>query len=190
MQTNIRIPSKRLFLSLFISASTIILLQNYSLSDNSSFTFNIFAILSGLFISFLFFIPSMYIKKRTQLDFISFAHRETPAAIIFVSAFYSLYFVYTIEYFLISYADMFIKKLNPDANKFIVALIMILVCLYASFKGVNVISRSAIFIFVLSFIAYILIFSGLVPSLDFNHNLFEITGNTVDLLSNGNFPPM
>ena len=187
MQTNIRFPSKRLFIALFISATAIILLQNYSLSPDSSFTFILFTILTGLFISFLFFIPSMLIKKKTNLDFISFAHRETPSAIIFVSAYYSLYFVYAIEYFLINYTDMFLKKLNPDANKFVIALILVAVCVYSACKGVNAISRTTVFILFISLVWFILIFSGLVPSLDFTHNSFEISGNTSDFIFDSQF---
>lgn len=179
----LKFPSKRLFLSLFLCTTIIILLQNYNMA-NSSFTFNIFSIFTGLFISFLFFIPPMLIKKKTQLDFMSFAHRVTPSAIIFVSAYYSLYFVYTIEYFLLSYTDMFVKKLNPDANKFVITLILLVVCLYSACKGINAITRSAIFIFAISLISYILIFSGLIPSLDFSHRSFEISGNATDFISN------
>lgn len=187
MQTKIKLPSKRLFLTLFICTTAIILLQNYSMSENSSFTFNIFCLLTGLLASFIFFIPSLIIKKRTQLDFMSFAHKVTPSAIIFVSAYYSLYFVYAIEYFLVSYTDMFVKKLNPDANKYVIAFVLLLVCIYSAYKGVNAITRSAIFIFAFSFISYILIFSGSIPSLDFNHNNLEISGNTADFISNSIF---
>ncbi len=180
----LKIPSKRMFLSFFICLTAIILLGNYDYLINSSFTFNIFTVLAGLLLSFMFFIPSMVIRKRTKLDFISFAHKVTPSGIIFISAYYTLYFIFTIEYFLIRYTDMFVKNINPDANKFVISLILLLVCLYSSCKGVNAITRSAIFIFVISFVSYILIFSGLINSLDFTHNSFEINGNSNDFLSN------
>lgn len=179
----LKIPSKRMFLSFFICLTAIILLGSYNYLKASSFTFNIFTVLTGLSLSFLFFIPSTIIQKRTQLDFISFAHKVTPSGIIFVSAYYVLYFIFVIEYFLISYTDMFVKNINPDANKFVIALILLLVCFYSACKGVNAITRSAIFIFAISFVSYILIFSGLISSLDFTHNTFEVNGNS-NFLSN------
>ena len=179
----LKIPSKRMFFSFFICSTAIILLANYNFLKDTSFTFNIFAVLTGLAISFLFFIPSMVIRKRTELDFISFAHKVTPSGIIFVSAYYTLYFIFTIEYFLLRYTDMFVKNINPDANKFIIALILILVCFYSALKGVNAISRSALFIFAFSFLSYVLIFSGLINSLDFSHNTFQLKGSSGDFVS-------
>ncbi len=180
----LKIPSKRMFLSFFICSTAIILLANYNFLKDTTFTFNIFTVFLGLIISFLFFIPSMVIRKRSKLDFISFAHKVTPSGILFVSAYYILYFVFVTEYFLISYTDMFVKNINPDANKFVIAFILLLVCLYSACKGVNAITRSAIFIFAISFVSYVLIFSGLINSLDFTHNTFEINGSSNDFISN------
>lgn len=187
MQTKIKFPTKRLLLTLFLCVSAIILLQNYSVSENSSFTFNLLCLVTGIAVCFLFFIPSFIIKKRSGLDFMSFAHIKTPSAIIFTSAFYAIYFVYTAEYFLLTYADMFGKKLNPDANLNVIALMLLLVCVYASYKGANAISRCGIFLFIFSFIAYILIFSGSISSLDFEHYSFSFNGNLNDFLHNISF---
>lgn len=180
----LKIPSKRMFLSFFICLTAIILLGNYSFLEYSTFTFNIFAVIIGLLLSFIFFVPSMFILKRTKLDFISFAHKVTPSGIIFVATYYVLYFIFVIEYFLISYLDMFVRNINPDANKFVIAFILLSVCFYSVCKGINAITRSAIFIFAISLVSYILIFSGLIDSLDFTHNNFEINGSKNDFISN------
>lgn len=187
MQTKIKFPSKRLLLTLFLCACSVILLQNYSLSETSSFTFNLLCLVTGIAVCFLFFIPTAVIKKRTGLDFMSLAHIKTPSAIVFISAFYAIYFVYAIEYFLLTYTDMFGKKLNPDANLNVIALIMLLVSIYASYKGANAITRCGIFLFAFSFITYIIIFSGSISSLDFMHYEFEFSGNYNDYISNTSF---
>ena len=187
MHTKIKFPSKRLMLSLFICSSLVILLLNFNEASNISFTFNVFCILSGLAITFLFFVPSAIIKKRTNLDFMSFAHLKTPSAIVFISAFYSIYFVWTAEYFLLGYTDMFVKKLNSEANIYVVALILLAVCSYAAHKGVNAVTRCGIFIFAFSLIAFILIFSGNISNLDFKHYGFEFSGNYNNFIENTSY---
>lgn len=187
MQTKIKFPAIRLLLALFLCASSIILLQNYSLSKTSSFTFNLLCLVTGIVICFLLFIPSFIIKKRTGLDFMSLAHIKTPSGVIFISVFYAIYFVYTAEYFLLTYTDMFGKKLNPNANLNVIALMLLFVSVYASYKGANAISRCGIFLFAFSLLVYILIFSGSISSLDFEHYGFEFNGSINDFISNTSF---
>lgn len=184
MQTKIKFPAKRLLLSLYICSCTVIFLQNINLSENKSYFFDLLSITIGFLIVFLFFIPSMIIKKCIDIDFLSYAHIKTPAAIIFISAFYGIYFVYTAEYFLLSYTDMFSKKLNPQANIYVVALILLVVCAYAAYKGVNAITRCAIFIFVFSLLAFAMFYIGNISNLNFSHYGFSFEGNMSDLISN------
>ncbi|MEE0913224.1 MAG: GerAB/ArcD/ProY family transporter [Ruminococcus sp.] len=187
MQTKIKFPSKRLFFSLFLCASAVIFLQNTDLSHNNSFLFDALCIVTGLSIACLFFIPSIIIKKHTDLDFLSYAHIKTPSAIIFIAAFYGMYFVYTAVHFLLNYTDMFVKKLNPEANIYVIAFILLAVCVYGAFKGVNAITRCSIFIFAFSLIAYILFYTGNISNLDFSHYGFNLSGNANEFLSNTSF---
>ncbi|MGN0502021.1 MAG: GerAB/ArcD/ProY family transporter, partial [Ruminococcus sp.] len=117
----------------------------------------------------------------------SLAHIKTPNAIIFVSAFYCLYFVFTAEYFLIKYCDMFSKKLNSEANIFAVAFVLLAVCVYAAYKGTNAIARCSIFIFAFSFIVLALIFTGNISNLEINNADFVFSGQKSDFINNTSF---
>ena len=86
MQTKIKFPSKRLLLLIFLSGFSVILLESFDLPENTSFLFNLLTLFCGFSITALFFIPSVIIKNRTDLDFMSLAHMKTPNAIIFVSS--------------------------------------------------------------------------------------------------------
>ena len=183
MQTKTELYLKRLLIVFFLSSSIIILLRNYNISK-SSFSFNLFSLIAGSLMSFIIFIPIYFLTKRTGVDFIAFAQRRTPAGIVFISMFYAVCFVYTAEYFLIKYSDMFVKKLNQEANIYVVAFITILLCAYTAHKGVNAITRSAVFLFAFSLVAYIVIFAGCIPSLDFTNNDFGINGTASDFLQN------
>ena len=187
MQTKIKFPSKRLLLLIFLSGFSVILLESFDLPENTSFLFNLLTLLCGFSITALFFIPSVIIKNRTDLDFMSLAHMKTPNAIIFVSSFYCLYFVYTAEYFLIKYCDMFSKKLNSEANIFAVALVLLVVCVYAAYKGTNAIARCSIFIFAFSFIVLTLIFTGNISNLEINTTDFYFSGSKSDFINNTSF---
>lgn len=187
MQTKIKFPSKRLLLLIFLSGISVILLESFDLPENTSFLFNLLTLLCGFSITALFFIPSVVIKNRTDLDFMSLAHIKTPNAMIFVSAFYCMYFVFTAEYFLIRYCDMFSKKLNSEANIFAVAFVLLAVCVYAAYKGTNAIARCSIFIFAFSFIVFLLIFTGNISNLEINTNDFNFSGQKNDFINNTSF---
>lgn len=187
MQTKIKFPSKRLLLLIFLAGVSVILLESFEIPKGTSFLFDLLTMISGFLITALFFIPSAIIKSRTALDFMSFAHIKTPNAIIFISAFYCLYFVYTAEYFLIKYCDMFSKKLNSEANIFAVALVLLAVCIYAAYKGTNAIARCSIFIFVFSFLVFVLIFAGNISNLKINATDLAFSGQKTDFINNTSF---
>lgn len=187
MQTKIKFPSKRLLLLIFLSGVSVILLESFDLPENTSFMFNLLTLFCGFSITALFFIPSAIIKSRTDLDFMSLAHMKTPNAIIFLSAFYCLYFVYTAEYFLIKYCDMFSKKLNSEANIFAVVFVLLAVCVYAAYKGTNAIARYSIFIFAFSFIVLTLIFTGNISNIELKTADFYFSGSKSDFINNTSF---
>ena len=141
MQTEVKFSSKRLLLSLLLCACSVILLQNNDLSSNASFTFNAVCIAAGLAVCFLFFLPSLALKKKTDSDVLSLARRYTPKLRIPLAVFYALYFVYTALYFLLPYIDMFHTKYFPEVTPCLITFIMLLGCAYAACKGVNVISH-------------------------------------------------
>ena len=187
MQTKIKFPSKRLLLLIFLAGVSVILLESFEIPKGTSFLFNLLTLICGLSITALFFIPSAIIKSRTDLDFMSLAHIKTPNAIIFISAFYCLYFVYSAEHFLVKYCDMFSKKLNSEANIFAVALVLLAVCIYAAYKGTNAIARCSIFIFAFSFIVLVLIFTGNISNIEINIKDFSFSGQKNDFINNTSF---
>lgn len=180
----LKLSSVQLMLTFFVCGCSVILLQNFYDSSSASFTSYLPCILLGILVSFLYCVPSILIKKRNGLDFPSFAHSVTPSAIVFVAAYYAIFFVYAAQYFLLKYTDMFIKTLNPEADENIIALILIAVCIYAGHKGINSVTRCGIFIFAFSILAFIMIFSGNPTDLDFENNTFVFSQSNGDFITN------
>lgn len=184
MSGELRFSSRRFLLTLMLCACSVILLQNYNLSSNSSFTFDLLCMGAGLMICFLLFIPSVIIKRRTNLDFLAVASVKTPKLRLPIAAFYSMYFVFAAEYFLLPYTDMFHKKYYDGVTPCVISLLLLAICVYAALKGVNVISRFGIFLFAFALLANILMFGGNLESLDFSLYSFEFKGEVSDFFQN------
>ena len=167
-----------------LCACSVILLQNYSLSQSSSFAFDLLCLICGLSVCFVLLLPSVIIKRRTNLDFITVANLAAPKLKIPLAVFYSLYFVFTAEYFLLPYTDMFRKKYYGQVTPCVIALLLLITCVYAALKGVNVITRFGIFLFAFALVTNILMFGGSISSLDFSLYGFELSGNAPGFFQN------
>lgn len=174
MESKIHFSSIRLMIVLFISACSVLMLYNFQNVENSTFVTDIAGAIIGLLICLLYAVPSIIIKHRTKSDFISFAKDATPSAVIFIASYYAMYFAYLTAGFLVRYCDLFSKSLNPEANKYVVAVLLLAVCTYAAHKGICTLSRVAIFIFAFSIISFLLIFGGNISNLDFSVQNFDL----------------
>lgn len=182
MSKNQNNSSSQIMIALFVCLIFIPLVQSiYNKTDISFPLAIIAAVISTVFI-FLMFIPTIVIGKKTGLDFISYASKITPNAIIFTAAFYGLYFVYTAVYFLTNYTDMMIAKVNPDANKYVIALLVLAACSYGAWKSANALIRCAVFLFAFIFIALLLIFCGNISNIDFQNADLQIAGSIPDFI--------
>lgn len=181
MRSRISFSSIRLMLTLFICAFAMLFMQSIFGEEKSDFITDLLSALFGLSIVLLCFVPSVIIKRKANLDFISFVKLTTPSAVIFTSSYYALYFAFLLTGFLIRYTDVFTKELNPEANVYFVAVLMLAVCIYAASKGINNLSRAVIFIFALSFVAFFIITLGNIANLNFeiNKSNFSFNYNSV-----------
>ncbi len=174
MNSKVSFSSARLTLMLFLCGFSVLLLFNYTGFAKSDFFTESMSAIFGLALIMLCFVPSIVIKNHTRLDFITFAKKTTPSAIIFVSSYYALYFVFLATGALIRYTDMFSKSLNSETNKYVMAFLLLAVCVYAAHKGVNSISRTSIFIFIFFLIFLTLIVCGNIQNFDFKANFAPI----------------
>jgi hypothetical protein len=177
MKKQISYPSKRLFLALMLCACAVILLQNHNVPPGQSFTVNLLCMLGGMLLCALMFIPAVLIKKRTGSDFLTVAAQKTPKLRLPLACFYCLYFVYAAEYFLIPYTRLFTGKYYTGVSPCVIALLLLAVCVYAAFKGANIVTRFGIFLFAFAIFTNILLFAGSVSSLDFTNNSVLLRGD-------------
>lgn len=187
MQTEVNFSSKRFLLTLMLCACSVILLQNYDLSADSSFTFRLVCVFAGLAVCLLLFVPAIILKKRSDSDLLTLARGRSSSFSNFLAVIYSLYFLYTAAYFLLPYTDMFCKKYYSDTSPCVISFFLIAGCVYAAFKGVNVITRFGIFLFAFAMLTNILMCGGSLSSLNFAQNSFAFRGGINDLFIDVNY---
>lgn len=170
-------------MTLMLCACSIILLQNYNLSGDSSFLFEMCCIIAGLSVCFVFFLPSALLKKRRGSDVFTLAGNGAKREKLFLAAVYVVYFIYVAVYFLIPYTEMFTEKYYTEASPCLISFLLISCCVYAAFKGPNVITRFGLFLFALAMLTNVLMFGGSLSSLDFSRG-FSFAGDTASFLKN------
>ncbi len=172
--------SAQLMLTLFVLGLTVILFANYNRVLGTSFVTNIVCIAAAAVISIVYFVPSAFIRAKSQTDLIGFTRRLPIGVKYFSSIFYSVYFVWLTVYALISYGDLFITTANPTAWKPAIVLIILAAGIYSACKGFNGITRCAVFVFIFSLVTFVVIFSGNISKLDFEINslISEYNGGT------------
>lgn len=166
----------QMMIALFVAVIGIILIQNYSFV-NQSLMSSVFSIVISITVLFICIVPTLVIKHKTGLSFIGFVKRETPSAMIFLSMFYALYFVYVLTHFLLKYSIVFTSTENRKDAGFAVVFILLAVCVFASAKGIGAVARCSLFVFAFTLIAFALIFGGNVIHLDFSAFEFELSIN-------------
>ncbi|HCA04272.1 MAG TPA: hypothetical protein DEO32_00085 [Ruminococcaceae bacterium] len=162
--------SKRLMLTLMLCSCSVILLQNNNVSSENSFTVNILCMLLGLSVCALMIIPSVILKKRYNTDVLTAVQSSPKWLKIVMSSVYALYFVYTAEHFLLPYTELFCVKYYPGVSPCVIGLCLLAACVYAAYKGTNIITRFGIFLFAFALLTNGLMFFGSLSSLDFANN--------------------
>ena len=160
MKQEVPLSSKRFLLTLTLCACAVILLQNHDLSRALSFPLALGAVAAGLIVCFLLFLPAVWLKKRWDSDVLTLVQSRGRAAQGMVAVIYSAYFLYVAAYFLLPYTDMFCKKYYTETNPCPVAFLLLACCVYAAFKGANVITRFGIFLFMLAMVTNFMMFGG------------------------------
>ena len=176
--------SKRFLLALMLAACSVILLQNHSLSENSSFLFELASMAAGLALCFLCFVPALLLRKLRNADILRLSTRSPAYVKLPVAVFYAGYFVYTALYFLIPYTDMFHAKYYPGVSPCLITVVLLGCCVYAAVKGVNVITRFGIFLFLFAMLTNILMFGGNLNALELTADSLSWQGSTDDFWQN------
>ena len=182
MNREVPFSSKRMLLTLTLCACAVILLQNHELSQRLSFPLTLGAMAAGLAVCFLFFIPSVLLKSRHNTDALTLLRSRAKPVRALTAAICGASFLYIAVYFLLPYTEMFCKKYYPDASPCLIAFLLLGCCVYAAVKGVNVITRFGIFLFVLAMTTNLLLFGGCVSSLDFQNGGAFFSGEPEDFL--------
>ncbi len=177
----VKYSSRRLMLTLMLCACSVILLQNRQVSPRSSFTVNLLCMLSGLGVCALTLLPSILIMRRTGSDFLTLSARYTPKLRLPIAVICAVYFEYVAAYVLLPYTDMFCEKYYPGVRPCLVGLCLLAACIYAALKGVRIITRFGVFLFVFALFTNLLLFTGNISLTDLSNGSFAFSADRDDV---------
>lgn len=175
MHNEVKFSSRRLMLTLMLCACSVILLQNHSVSEHNSFTANLLCMLAGLLVCAAALAPSIILKKRYDSDVLTLIGKSTPRLKLPFAVLYALYFTYVAASFLLTYTDLFCDKYYPGVSPCIVGLCLLGLCVYAAYKGVNIITRIGVFLFAFALLTNLLLFTGSASSLELSNGSFAMS---------------
>lgn len=168
MQISVKFSSARLMLTLLLCGMSVILLENYNLAANQSLASRMLSIASGVGLCIVLFLPAAILRKNKNADICDVLKRKNRVTKTVFAIIFAVYLLFTSEYFLLKYTDMFTKKYYTDAPEWLIAVLFLAVCAYAAYRGANAVTRFSIFLFGLALIVYALIFGGAVGELKFS----------------------
>ncbi|MEE1061279.1 MAG: GerAB/ArcD/ProY family transporter [Ruminococcus sp.] len=168
--------ASQLFITLFVAATApLLLLRVNSFSAVPAWSqVAELLLLSVVFV--LFFVPSYFLLKNTDSDIFLVAQRKTPVSALFISELYVSFFVFATVKTLKNYTDMMTTAINPDANSYVIAFCIMVVCIYASVKGIGAVTRSGIVIFAIFVVCLVTIFLGDISKIELNNFSFGFDG--------------
>ena len=117
-------------------------------------------------------LPSYLLHKSTGCDASDIFIGKASVGKIVFSSLYCILFVFACVRFISLYADILITALNPDANKFVFAAGILLVCAYSAYKGVFTATRSALLCAVAAALFVIIFLLGNISDVELN-NLYR-----------------
>lgn len=141
-------------------------------------------ILLMIFVLVILFLPSYFLHKSTGCDVFNVFINKASVGRIAVSSLYALLFVFACVRFISIYVQILTTALNPNANKFVFAGGLLLVCAYSAYKGVFTSTRCALIASVVIAFCVIMVLLGNISDIELN-NLYR--SNSIDSFFSGAF---
>lgn len=131
----------------------------------------------------LLFLPSYFLHKATGGDVFT-AFNKASVGRIAISSLYALLFVFVCVRFISIYVEILTTALNPDANKYVLAGGLLLVCAYSAHKGIFTSTRCALICSAVIAFCVIMVLASNISEVELN-NLYR--SNRTDSFFSGAF---
>lgn len=192
MQKRSIITVPQLFSMLFISKMVFNLTYTPMFLGTDSMWANIISNLLAFVILFIMVIPIYKSCDSKHGDIsdnaYSFISKKAKTAIAVI---YALYYLFVVCYTLSSFSVFVTTVANPDVSLFVLCFSIVVVSLYASFKGLEGLARASSIILVLVAVSLMVIVISIVPKIDnFNYSpiiyykVDKIIYNTILIIAN------
>lgn len=178
------VTSGQIFILLFVSRITITVFCSPAISGVNTLWDFMLPVIISMFLSLILLIPVLSLYKKNRLMSVSeYSNRFFGKGGNIITIFYSLYFFINALYSLNSYY-LFLRYIAPqNIQIWMIICTLIIACIYASFKGIEAITRLSGIIFIAIFVLIIIITYFLLPTLT-NDNYISIQYTKFDSIFN------
>lgn len=168
------VTSGQIFILLFTSNIITAVIYSPVISNINSLWDLLLPVIISMCLSLALLIPVLYMFKRNRYMSISeYSNRLFGKAGNIVTIFYAIYFCVNVIYYLSIYY-LFLKNIAPkNIQIWMIICVLIIACIYASFKGIEAISRLSGIVFISVLTCIIIIAAFLFPSIT-NNNFLPI----------------
>ncbi len=164
------ITVSQLFIILFISRIIVNMTYNPMMSGEQNMWDHVISSIISFIIIFPIILPIYKICTKynnTNLLDISYILLGKLGSIVCII--YALYYLFISIYTLSIFKNFIYNAMNPQLSLVAISILLILVCCYAAFKGIEGLVRASSLILVLIIISFILITIALIPKINSNN---------------------
>lgn len=166
------VTSGQLFVLLFISRIIMAVFCTPRISGVNTLWDYFLPVIISLFLSLCMLIPILIMyRQNRQLSVSEYSYRYFGKAGNIITIFYAIYFFAGCVYSLSVYYN-FLGCISPDGiQTSLILILLVIACVYASFKGLEAVSRLSGIVFVIILISAIVLIAFLSPTLSNNNYL-------------------
>lgn len=168
------VTSGQLFVLFFISRIIISVFCSPKISGVNTLWDYFLPVIISLFLSMLMLVPVLVMyRQNRQMSVSEYSYRYFGKAGNIITILYALYFFVGCVYSLSVYYG-FLKFISPDGIQIsLILILLVIACVYASFKGLEAVSRLSGIVLVIIIIASVILISFLSSELS-NRNYFPL----------------
>ena len=151
------ISAGQLFSLLLVSSLIIIVTTNSTWTGGGDFLDNIISCAIAFAVNFIAVIPlGLLYRRKPTMNILDHGYHLTGWFGAVIALFYGLYFI-TIDCYYLSVFQVFnANMIEPEMPSWLIVIAVLVVAVYAAWKGVESISRTSVFILVMLLIGFLL----------------------------------
>ena len=169
------ISAGQLFSLLLVSSLIIMVTTNSTWTGGGDFLDNIISCAIAFAVNFIAVIPlGLLYRRKPTMNILDHGYHLTGWFGTVIALFYGLYFL-TIDCYYLSVFQVFnANMIEPEMPSWLIVIAVLVVAVYAAWKGVESISRTSVFILVMLLIGFLFILVTSIPHITVGTKQYKV----------------